>query len=163
MCSLIVLHHRIAHVVVICSIKFRAGLSCWAPCVCGLQEALEPIELQLPAVSHNRRCLKGPARGDVSTQSSGSLSAIAMITKQSADHINRRKGPALAAEMIPDNERSSFAVINFQLSALVSCQEAIESKAPKFPSSFLRLLNPLTAPAFRYHSLSTFQLAYLRG
>lgn len=86
-----------------------------------------------------------------------------MITKQSADHINKRKGPADAAEMISDNEGSSFAIINFQLSAIVNSQEAIESKAQKFPSSFLHLLNPLTAPAFRYHSLSTFQLAYLRG
>lgn len=166
--SLIVLKHRIAHVVVICSIKFWAALLCWAHltdvCLwCTRSSWANRASVQLPAVSPNHRCLKGPTRGGDLTQSSGSLSAIVMITKQSADHINKRKGPTDAAEMISDNERSSFAIIKFQLSAIVNSQEAIESKAQKVPSSFLHLLNPLTAPAFRYHSLSTFQLAYLRG
>lgn len=130
-------------------------------CVCSLQEVLEPIELHFssPQYLTTTDVWKAPLgeaflprAQDLSAPSWWLRSRVLIILANGRDQ-----------QMISDNEHSSFAMINFQLSAIVNSQEAIESKAQKFPSSFLHLLNPLTAPAFRYHSLSTFQLAYLRG
>lgn len=147
-CGTITTSHRISHGFIIwifisgalntehtCGLCSTAPLSCagcisWK-CVCGLREALEPTQ---PHFSSPRYLITTDAEKLHSGRRfypvhRSSQSTMVMIIEQNADHINKRKGTADAAEMIWNNKCTSFTIITFKLSAVVEYQEVIYLKA----------------------------------
>lgn len=138
--------------------SFTAPVSCagcvsWM-CDCGFREALEPT--RFTSVANNHRCCNAPTQGGLFTQRCRwLLSRMLIILGNERDQQTlQRWSETMTARLSP------WWPSNF---LLLSISRVWFIWRLKIPSSFLHLLNPLSASGLPLSLPLNLRLAYLRG